>query len=80
MVRQLGLTLIPTLATQDIYAFGEDLGRLRTEAKLLLGNLERLSQRTPYGERSIRFWLENILAWVDLAESYHDNDIGVYIG
>ena len=78
--RELGLTLVPTLATQDIYAFESDLSRLRDEAQILMGNLRKLKEGTPYSESSIGFWLENMLAWVDLAESYHDDNIGVYIG
>jgi hypothetical protein len=73
--KKLGLRLLPTLGDgHDIYAEGADLDRLKSEAEMMLANLEGISPEDPEG---VRFRLENILEAIRLAKQAGG---GVYVG
>ncbi len=60
----LGLQLLPKLATEDVYAEGADLGRLRTEAELSLANIELFEEESGGTAESLRSRFENIIGAV----------------
>lgn len=74
-VKQLGLTLVPTLAHGDIYAEDGDLRQLEQEVGVLVGYVSQLSDVT---ER--RYWLfrlSNVQAAIRVAAQHGG---GVYLG
>ncbi|MFY0532165.1 hypothetical protein [Nannocystis pusilla] len=73
--RALGLTLLPTLISQDIYAEGDELDVLEREVEVLLGNTGRWPA---LGLDELRFHLLNIIEAIRLART--DAHGGVYIG
>jgi hypothetical protein len=77
--RELGLTLLPSLAEGDIYATGEDLPLLRHEAELLLRRRAELARATGYDEDFIEFRLNNLLRAVAQAEAIEGNAGWVYV-
>lgn len=79
LARELGLTLLPTLAAGDIRATGEDLRRLREEAALLLQRRAELSRATGYDGEFITFRLENLLRAIAQAEAVEGGAGWVYV-
>jgi len=65
--KSLGLTLLPSLATHDVFAEGTELERLRRESELALANIDKfVAESGAPGER-LRCRFENIIAAVDKA-------------
>lgn len=75
VARALGLTLLPTLTAQDIFAEGPQLDLLEREVQLLLANTGRWPA---ISLDELRFRLLNILEAVRLARAAPDG--GVYLG
>ncbi|WAS97965.1 hypothetical protein [Nannocystis punicea] len=73
--RALGLTLLPTLATEDVYAEGEELDVLEREIQVMLANTARWPA---IGLEQLRFRFFNILEAIRLARAEAHG--GVYVG
>jgi hypothetical protein len=58
----LGLSLLPSLRTTDLYAEGDDLARLEQEVQTLLQRAEFVSEQTRFGVDFIQEKSHNILA------------------
>lgn len=63
-VRGLGVTLLPRLAEGDIYAEGEDIGRLESDTQCLLTHVTSVSEATRYTAEFITQRCQNILGAV----------------
>jgi hypothetical protein len=63
----LGLSLLPSLRTTDLYAEGEDLDRLEQEVVTLLKHVEFVSEQTRFGVEFILGRLNNILGAIGKA-------------
>jgi hypothetical protein len=63
----LGLRLLPSLATEDVYAEGPDLERLRGEAELALANIGLFEAESGASAESLRPRFENIICAVHRA-------------
>ncbi len=59
-VRSLGCILLPSLATQNVYAQGADLTQLAAECDLIISHLPTIAAATGFLEDFIRFRTENI--------------------
>ena len=64
----LGLTLLPSLATGDVYAQGDDLAHLRSDAERALSNIELFESEAGVEAERLRPRFENILRAVGMAE------------
>lgn len=73
--RDLGLRLLPTLATDDLHAEGEDLRVLEDEVRRMLAATSRWPD---IGAEQLEFRLHNILEAIRLARG--DPSGGVYLG
>lgn len=60
--RSLGLSILPTLDGGNVYADGEDVGRLLAEAELALANIDRFEAELGVNAESLRPRFENIAA------------------
>jgi hypothetical protein len=60
----LGATLLPTLASTDVYASTSELDELDRDCVLILDNLARVVRETGWDEDYIRYRLGNIRAAV----------------
>ena len=60
--RALGLQLLPTLNSSDVYAEGEDVERLRAEAELAIANIGLFEEETGASSESLRVRFQNIIA------------------
>lgn len=67
-VRKLGLTLLPTLKEQDIWAEGVELNQLESEINILVQALPNLN--SSYGYEYLQFRLSNIKEAVRLAKKF----------
>src|SRR5688572_4684603 len=74
----LGLSLLPSLRTKDLYAEGDDLARLEKEVQTLLEHIESVSEQTRCGADYIRERAQNILAAIKRAREFGP-DAGVVI-
>lgn len=79
-VKNLGLTLLPSLAKDEVYAEGDDLDRLEAEIDLLTHNLSAVAASTEVDEEGLRFRLDNMREAVRLARQVGGGAGGVYIG
>jgi len=68
-VRALGLRLIPSLATGDIYAEDDEVDVLAAEIETLLRECEALAVALDVEEEGIRFRVENMREAVRLART-----------
>ncbi len=66
-VESLGLTLIPSLAKNDVYAGGEELDQLEREAKIMLDNLAFIVSQTGNNEQTYAQRLRYILEAIEFA-------------
>ena len=76
VARSLGLTLLPTLLTDDLYATGDDLDKLEREVDHLMENVHL------FGDDAERVTskLANIRIALSLARAVEGGKGGVYIG
>lgn len=58
--RSLGLTLLPSLAEDDIWAIDDGLDRLDQEVSTLFENVERLGQEAKRSSENITHYLTNM--------------------
>lgn len=63
----LGLSLLPTLRSSDLYAEGDDLARLESELAILLEHVESVASQTRKGAELIRENAQNILTAISRA-------------
>ena len=68
-VRQLGLTLLPSLAGADIYASGDELTRLNSEVETILQYAWFLADATGIEQDAIAFRAGNIRAAYERASA-----------
>ena len=76
VAKALGLRLLPSLTSTDIYAEGEDLDRLRQEAEMLRAHAHQIHD----DPSSIYFRLDNLLEAIGVAMKSGDPSAGVYLG
>lgn len=79
IISELGCQLIPTLATNDIYAVEENLNKLHSELLLLKNNVFIIAKHTSIEPEDIAFRIENALAFTTIALN-QVAILGVYIG
>ena len=72
----LGLTLLPTLRTTDVFAMGEDLKRLESELDILAANIDLFGEASEHVDRK----LKNIRHALALAQAVEDEGGGIYLG
>jgi hypothetical protein len=68
----LGLTLLPSLTTKDVYAEGSDLGQLLSEAELAIANIGLFEAESGVIAESLRARFENIICAVHRASRLGD--------
>jgi hypothetical protein len=67
IVRSLGCTLLPSLASGNLFVTGDELPRLSRECALILDHLAQVARATRYDEEYIRFRTANIAEAVLMA-------------
>jgi hypothetical protein len=63
----LGLHLFSTLAERDLYAEGQDLVALESEARLVLANIEMFTDQAGASSESLQVRIQNILDAIERA-------------
>lgn len=67
--KELGLTILPSLATQDVWVSGSELSGLRREVEIVLDHLNQFVEESQCGLDTLQQRAFNILAAIDRAES-----------
>jgi hypothetical protein len=80
VIRDLGLTLIPTLAQYDIYADGPEVDQLEAELGTMVHRIKEIADKLGIEEDTLLFRIDNMREAVRLARRVKDGLGGVYIG
>lgn len=72
IMKSLGCELIGTLKDQNIYAFDEDVFKLKKELNKIFENIERVAKETNYAPEFILFRVENALEAIKIVEQNLD--------
>ena len=66
---ELGLVMLPKLAFGDIYAEGRDIGIIRSEALVILKNIDIFATQIGVASGHLRLRMDNIVRACDRADS-----------
>jgi hypothetical protein len=72
ITKSLGCELIGTLKDQNIYAFGENVFKLKKEFNIILDNIEWVEKETNYDHEFSRFRVQNALEVIKVVEQHLD--------
>jgi hypothetical protein len=78
IVRSLGCRLLPSLATEDLYATGADLVLLAAECRQILEHLAEVAVYARYTEEYIAFRTGNILEAIRMAEAVERGTVVIW--
>ncbi|RMG14903.1 MAG: hypothetical protein D6729_13025 [Deltaproteobacteria bacterium] len=79
IVREIGLEVLPRLASTDLYVHADAFGRLERDIEVLRRELRRVAEATEHRVDWIAARLDNLEAALTLARQ-HGEGAGVYIG
>jgi len=71
--KQLGLVILPKLATQDLNISGEEVAQLQAEAELILQDVEKFAEQTDLDAEYIQSRVGNIVLACKIAINAHGN-------
>lgn len=66
-LKELGCTIIPKLKDNDLFIVQEELYELYKDCEIILENISEISCVTNYSSEFIRFRINNLLSFVEIA-------------
>ena len=79
IIKTLGCEMVYSLKEYDIYAFNENILKLKSEFLIILENLDLVEKETGIEKDAIEVRVNNALAYIEVAERNSDK-VGIFIG